>query len=218
MTLQFCVLLLFSGLAFGSESIPPIVGEGLTRVPENGQAKIGDELKCLKDGQEVSDIEWVLIKDDKRSVITSEDGLSSIKATEQAKYQCKIDEETYAEFVISEEKSSALHFRVDKFEKSYAVVEQEDLKIECKISNRTDAIDIKNDIRIKWYMYDVTGESIFTSTSHYAKIQLILRFHFVKSELPKICLQIWFFLLFNFKIVTKNAIRKMAQNIYFWKR
>jgi len=143
MTLQFCVLLLFSGLAFGSESIPPIVGEGLTRVPENGQAKIGDELKCLKDGQEVSDIEWVLIKDDKRSVITSEDGLSSIKATEQAKYQCKIDEETYAEF-----------------EKSYAVVEQEDLKIECKISNRTDAIDIKNDIRIKWYMYDVTGDEL----------------------------------------------------------
>ena len=158
MTLQF-LLLLLSGLAASEKSIPQIKGEGLTRIPENGEAKIGDELKCLKDGQEISDIEWVSIKDDKASVVVPEEGLTSIKALKEGKYKCKIDEENYAEFVILEDHSdNLLHFRVDKFEKSYNVVEQEDLKIECEISNRTNAIDIKNDIRVKWYMYDNSGE------------------------------------------------------------
>ena len=48
---------------------------------------------------------------------------------------------------------------MDKFEKSYSVVEQEDLKIECKISNRTADLNIKNDIRIKWYKYNKTGDA-----------------------------------------------------------
>lgn len=56
-------------------------------------------------------------------------------------------------------------FRVEKFEKSYSVVEAEDLKIECKVTNRTSEIDIKNDVLIKWYMYNSTGdESTFLPT------------------------------------------------------
>ena len=165
MTLQNLLLFLLLGIAKASEksnNAPVIVGEGLSRIPESGKAKIGDELKCLKDGEEVDDLEWVVIKGETASVMTPEDGKTSIKASEKATYQCKIDEETYAEFVVAGEDNS-LHFRVDKFEKSYAVVEQEDLKIECKISNRTDQIDIKNDIKIKWYMFNITGITFYST-------------------------------------------------------
>ena len=161
MTLQFLLFILLAIVKDSEQTnkAPVIVGEGLSRIPENGKAKIGDELKCLNNGEDIDDIEWVVIKGETASVMTPEDGKTALKATEKATYQCKIDEDNYAEFIVSAEDNS-LHFRVDKFEKSYAVVEQEDLKIECKISNRTDQIDIKNDIKIKWYMFNSTGNDI----------------------------------------------------------
>jgi hypothetical protein len=48
----------------------------------------------------------------------------------------------FADFEIVDQKiamakSGALYFRVDKFQRSYSVVENEDLKVNCTILNKT---------------------------------------------------------------------------------
>lgn len=176
MIFNFAILLLYLTLASSTEP-PALLGQGLTRDPENGVAELNQILSCSLNGQTPEDLKWFTIKSDgtEEALDPDEDGV--VKATDaELTYRCKVDAETYADFVIgkpsmildlihnqskffiSEEDEYLLMFRVEKFERSYSVVEAEDLKIECKVTNRTSEIDIKNDVLIKWYMYNFTGD------------------------------------------------------------
>ncbi len=76
-----------------------------------------------------------------------------------AKYRCRIDADHYADFIVEREGEPAnlLPFRVNQFKRSYSVVELDDLKVHCKVSNRTEEVNVKDDIIIKWYQYNITG-------------------------------------------------------------
>lgn len=159
------VLFLFVGLILCSAHATTlaIVGEGMTRSPTDGVADLDQVLKCFYNGDELTDVNWIIIRSDgtNEPVVSDDVELPTMKAEDTTvTYRCKMDDTHYADFRVSPEivDDGILPFRVDKFEKSYAVVEQEDLKIECKISNRSDEINIVRDLVIKWYMYNSTGD------------------------------------------------------------
>jgi len=159
------LFLCYFQVVLASESPPLIVGEGLSRVPENGIAEEDQALQCLLNGQAPDEVQWFIInKDGAEVALVTDDGQSSVKAEDsEAKYRCKLDDEHYADFIVGnpeDDTSNLLKFRVEKFKKSYSVVEQEDLKIKCEISNRTSDIDLKSDVIIKWYIFNVTGDEL----------------------------------------------------------
>jgi hypothetical protein len=165
----------------------------MERWPKDGIAEVNQELKCYIDGREKFDIQWFVVKDDGKEepIVTDDDqesSPSSIRAEdEDATYRCRLDGGRYADFfVVQKDELDTQHllpFRVDKFEKSYSVIEQEDLKVECKISNRTSELDIKEEIEIKWYEYNITGDenSFITAIGNCSEdVQSSLNWHEVK--------------------------------------
>ena len=99
MILKFVLFLLFT-LASASEN-PVLVGQGLTRVPEDGIAELDQVLSCSIDGQTPDDLQWLTIKNDgtEEALVLPEDGI--VKATDaELTYRCKVDDDTYADFII----------------------------------------------------------------------------------------------------------------------
>ncbi len=87
---------------------------------------------------------------------------SIVAEDENARYRCKTDSGHYADFIVEKEDDEPENlspFRVEKFKKSYSVVELDDLKINCKVTNRTMEVNVKEDIIIKWYQYNITGKN-----------------------------------------------------------
>jgi len=131
----------------------------LTREPENGLVNKNQVMKCLQNGEVPEGLQWYTIKDDEDPELITSDG-SDYKATlSDVTYRCKLDEENFADFVI--EIAPGPEFRVEKFQKSIYVVEQEDLKVECDIvkQNNSDLV-LFNDIQIRWYKYSKLGDDL----------------------------------------------------------
>ena len=59
-------------------------------------------------------------------------------------YRCRLNEENFADFTI--EIIPGPEFRVEKFQKSIYVVEQEDLKVECEIVKQNNS-EIGNNLK-----------------------------------------------------------------------
>ena len=77
-------------------------------------------------------------------IIIFSDG-SDYKATlSDVIYRCRLDEENFADFTI--EIIPGPEFRVEKFQKSIYVVEQEDLKVECDIVKQNNS-EIGNNLK-----------------------------------------------------------------------
>jgi len=131
-------------------------GELLTRQPENGLVQKDQVMKCLQNGEVPEDLKWYTVTDEEEELITS-DG-SDYKATlSDVIYRCRLDEENFADFTI--EIIPGPEFRVEKFQKSIYVVEQEDLKVECDIVKQNNSeIDLFNDIEVKWYKFNEIGD------------------------------------------------------------
>jgi len=174
----FVLFFLLKNRALASESPPDpappaLVGDNLTRSPANGIVDEDQIIQCFLNEEIPDKVQWFTINQDGiEEELQTNDGLTSIKAENAAlKYRCKIDENTYADFVVrkvvtavdAEEEHSGsdkLPFRVNKFEKSISVVEAEDLRVKCKVSLANNSnIDIGNDLEFKWYMYNVTGDT-----------------------------------------------------------
>ena len=175
----FLIFFLIDNSVFATEShapgqvIPALVGDNLTRSPVNGIAEPDQTIQCFLNQETPPELQWFTINQEGlEEEIQSNDGLTFVKAEDTAaKYRCKIDENTYADFIVrskdeeseamaAAEKESELSFRVKKFPKSISVVESEDLKVECKISLMNNSnIDTKNDLIFKWYYYNVTGDT-----------------------------------------------------------
>ena len=86
------VLVFYVQVIFATQTseLPQIEGEGLTRSPENGLAKLGQEIKCLLNGKEPTGIKWFVIKNDDTKTELVTDG-DNVKATESdVTYRCKI--------------------------------------------------------------------------------------------------------------------------------
>ena len=174
--LIFCFRIENSVLATESppgQVLPALVGDNLTRSPVNGIAEPDQTIQCFLNQETPPELQWFTINQEGvEEEIQSNDGLTVVKAEDTAaKYRCKIDENTYADFIVrskdeesealaAAEKESELSFRVKKFPKSISVVESEDLKVECKISLMNNSnIDTKNDLIFKWYLYNITGDT-----------------------------------------------------------
>lgn len=173
----FVLLFLLKNRALASESPPDpappaLVGDNLTRSPANGIVDEDQIIQCFLNEEIPDKVQWFTINQDgNEEELQTNDGLTSIKAENAAlKYRCKIDENTYADFVVrkvvtavdveEDSGSNGLPFRVNKFEKSISVVEAEDLRVKCKVSLANNSnIDIGNDLEFKWYMYNVTGDT-----------------------------------------------------------
>jgi len=167
-------------------SVPALVGDNLTRLPASGIVKLDQTIQCFLNEEIPEEVQWFTIdKDGAENEIETSDGVTNVKAADSAAtYRCKVDENTYADFVVrqqpktqdttvtdeSEKEASEspasgsgkpiTPFRVKEFSKSVSVVEGEDLKVECKITLVTNStIDIKSDLVFKWYKYKIADDT-----------------------------------------------------------
>lgn len=152
------VLLLVSFLAMTvAKDAMPISGEGMGRSPEDGHAYLDHTLRCYTKGsKEQFEVKWFFMDDSEETALANVG--ASLNPEEEGTYRCKIGD-SYADFEVEEEvKSTSFLFRVDRFPKSYSVVEDDDLKVFCTVSNRSADINVKEDVLLKWYVYNVTGD------------------------------------------------------------
>jgi hypothetical protein len=103
----FVLFFLLKNRALASESPPDpappaLVGDNLTRSPANGIVDEDQIIQCFLNEEIPDKVQWFTINQDgTEEELQTNDGLTSIKAENPAlKYRCKIDENTYADFVV----------------------------------------------------------------------------------------------------------------------
>lgn len=140
--------------------------KGLTgRSPESGYVELNGVMKCFVDGEVPKKLQWVMISEDedgeeKEEAIVSDES-SEIKAVkDDVTYRCKLDDDNYADFKVDAKKlPPGPEFQVKKFPESMSVVEQDDLKVECKLNKlNTSDLNLAKDLKIKWYSYKHQGD------------------------------------------------------------
>ena len=125
----FILFFVLKNRALASESPPDpappaLVGDNLTRSPANGIVDEDQIIQCFLNEEIPDKVQWFTINQDgNEEELQTNDGLTSIKAENAAlKYRCKIDENTYADFVVRKGDlffvKAYLHIRFQYFFKS----------------------------------------------------------------------------------------------------
>ena len=155
----------------------------------------GVNMKCIKtnepdstpeedkDGKiSVKDKQWKWIRFDKKEDEDDEEvpldevmpELNSKDATKHMtgwiRFRCKLSDEEFADFRVdagNNTKTPKLSFKIERFEKSYYVVEKEDFTKYCKIANRTELKDgqtiklLQEELDVSWYYWSEEEDTSF---------------------------------------------------------
>lgn len=145
-------------------------------LPENGKLEIGpnDEeltktLTCNATESQSQSFRWYKWDGEKEISVENDTAITvnggsltveTISLKDGEVFRCRLDAQTFGEFEIVDTRNGQL-FKVENFKKSYGVLMNHNLDLNCNVLNRTSQAYEFDKIYIRWFMWDKIDDTEF---------------------------------------------------------